>query len=72
MLDTPESCKKGDPIITNTAPVQTGELPKVDIQGVQAKPCSISYGALDLPVPSRGSNASILKELRTVYLKIGM
>ena len=72
MLDTPESCKKGDPIVANIATVQTSELLKVDIQGVQAKLCSESYDALDLPVPSGGKNASILKELRTVYLKIGM
>lgn len=72
MSDTPESCKKGDPINASTAPVQTSESLKIDIQGVQAKPCSVMYDAFDLPVPSEGNNASILKELRTVYLEIGM
>ena len=71
MLDTPESCKKGDPINANIAPVQTSESLRIDIQGVQAKPCSVSCDALDLPVPPEGKTASILKELRTVYLEIG-
>jgi hypothetical protein len=72
MLDTPESCKKGDPKIANVALVQTSEPLEVDTQGVQARPCSVSYGALDLPVPPGEKNASVLKELRTVYLEIGM
>ena len=65
LLDTPESCKKEEPMTSNiTLPGKTNKPQEVDINNIRAQPCNFL-------IPFEEKNSSILRQLRDAYIKIG-